>query len=373
MGVGISMLKLLPHQERIIKENPNKALLLWEMRSGKSLPASIWIDMPERNQNAYIICKKQDKKDWLGYKTKAQVITKEEFKKIDIKNPTAIIIDEAHYFGSPVFLRRRSQLAEKMYKLLKDNPDCHVLLLTATPIRQDAWSLHTLLCYIGVYYDWKKWRETFFKLESKPYMRFPAWFPTSDWREKIIHFRDKHCDIVSLKDINKDLPPPEERIINIKNTTIKFERWTDEHKQEQKGKFEEIIELGYKKLILVVHYTEQIDFLKDKLKDYKPVYVLDGRTKNADEVKRQAQEADECYFIVQSSMGSGFNGYMFGAIVFVSMMHSIVEYIQMTGRQRHLEHIITPQFIYLIGGKWDRRILESIKKNKSFNPHEYTN
>jgi superfamily II DNA or RNA helicase len=246
-----------------------------------------------------------------------------------------------------------------------------MLLLTATPIRQDAWSLHSLLCYIGVYYDWKKWRETFFELKTMPYMRFPAWFPRADWRDKLKPFRDKHCDIVSLHDIIKDLPQPEERIIKIKNKFVKRDRWTDEHKDEQKGKVDEILKLGYKKMIIVCFYTEQIDELKDKLKDEKPVYVLDGRTKNADEVKTQAQEADECYFIVQASMGFGWNGYMFGAIVFVSMMHSIVEYIQMTGRQRHLEHIITPQHIFLIGGKWDSRILQSIKLNKNFNAHEY--
>ena len=38
---------------------------------------------------------------------------------------------------------------------------------------------------------------------------------------------------------------------------IKRERWTDEHKDEQKGKLDEILNLGYKKMILVVYYTEK--------------------------------------------------------------------------------------------------------------------
>lgn len=202
-------------------------------------------------------------------------------------------------------------------------------------------------------------------------MRFPAWFPKADWREKLKPIRDKHCDIVSLHDIVKDLPQPEERIIKIKNKPVVGERWTDEHKEEQKGKVQEILNLGYKKLIVVCFYTEQIDELAKELAKEKPVYILDGRTKNADGVKTNAQQADECYFIVQASMGFGFNGYMFGAIVFASMMHSIVDYIQMTGRQRHIEHIVTPQFIFLIGGKWDQRILTSIKNNENFNPHKY--
>ena len=97
--------------------------------------------------------------------------------------------------------------------------------------------------------------------------------------------RYKHCDIVSLHDIVEHLPQPEERIITIKNKFIKRERWTDEHKDEQKGKLDEILNLGYKKMILVVYYTEQIDELAKELSKEKPVYILDGRTKNADEVK----------------------------------------------------------------------------------------
>ena len=67
----------------------------------------------------------------------AKELAKEEFKRLDIQNPTAIVVDEAHYFGSPLFLRKRSQLSEKLYKLLKQYPNCDVLLLTATPIRQN--------------------------------------------------------------------------------------------------------------------------------------------------------------------------------------------------------------------------------------------
>lgn len=97
------MFKLLPHQERVLQENPKKALLVHEMRTGKTIIGAKWIDNPCRTGNTYIICLKGNKKEWERYGTKAKVITKEEFKKMDIKNPTAIVVDEAHYFGSPVF------------------------------------------------------------------------------------------------------------------------------------------------------------------------------------------------------------------------------------------------------------------------------
>lgn len=282
-----------------------------------------------------------------------------------------ILVHNCHYFASPLFLRKRSQLSEALYKIVKDNPDMDFLGLSGTIIRQDAWSLHTILCYIGVYYDWKKWRETFFELKTAPFLKFPAWFPKKNWREEIKPIKEKHCNILGLKDIVNYLPPIKDEIVNIKNKIPKQERWTDTHKLEQNGKIEYISQLGYNKVIVVAHYTSQIDEMKEELSKYKNVYVLDGRTKDADEVKRQAQEDDDCYFIVQASMGFGFDGYMFGALVFASMSHSCVHHTQMIGRLRHLSHLRPLTHIYLIGGIWDSRIFRTVKSGQDFNPNDY--
>lgn len=376
---------LRPHQARILQQNPKKALLAWEMRTGKTLPAKYWVSMPERSQNAYIITPKANKKDWGG--TPATVLTKEEFKKATIENPTAIVVDEAHYFASPLFLpKRRSILATALYTLLKKYPDCHVLLLTATPIKNDAWSLHTLLCFIGIYYDWKEWRKGFFVKEYMPFLERPVWMkpgevPTAwvsrpDWRKRIAPYLQQHADIVTLKDCVGFLPEPTHEVITIKQS--KYEKpedeqvnWMHEHKHEQQGKEKSILALGYKKLIVVVHYTDQIDELAKVLSEEKRVFILDGRTKDPDAVKRAAQEADECYFIVQASMGFGFDGYMFGAIVFASMSHKYVDYKQMLGRSTSVDHVRPVTYLYLIGGRWDRRIYETVKSGETFYPGNY--
>lgn len=371
----------LPHQQKFIDWNPKKALLNWEARCGKSLPASIWVDHPCRTGNTYIITPKQNVKDWKAFNTKATVLSKEQFKKIahTIENPTAIVVDELHTFGSPLFIKGRSQLATALYSLLKKYPDCHFLGLSATMIRQNAWSLHTLLCYAGIYYDWKKWRSNFFTLTKMPYLRFPAWLPNKDWRIKIRPFLEKHCDIVSLKDVVEYLPSVEMKVIKIKQPKYikpidEVVTWVDEHYWEQHGKIKEILNLGYKKIILVCRYTEQIDFLADKLKEEKPVFVLDGRTKDQSAVKKEAQEAEECYFICQSSMGETWDGWQFGCMVFVSLGHSCYQYTQMVGRQRHLEHLRPIEVIFLIGGRWDQRVYDTVVVlGKEFNPHIYLN
>lgn len=385
----LSDMELRPHQKRILDENPSKAILNWEMRVGKSLPAAIWLT--RKAGERIVVTPKQNKKDWqkiVG--PDVAVMSKEEFKKIaHALNPTAMVVDEAHYFASALFARKgkgRSQMAAGLYGVVQRNPEMHILLLTATPIRQDAWSLHTLLCYVGVYHDWKAWQNEFFSKEARPFLpRQPwmkhgemptAWMPKPDWRIRIRPYVEKYTDIVSLRDIIKDLPDAEPIVVKV--PAGKYEKpkdeivtWMNEHQWEQKKKAQYILEMGFKKLIVVAHYTKQIDELKAVLEKEKPVFVLDGRTKDADAVKTAAQEAEECYFIVQSSMGFGFDGWMFGAIVFASMSHSNVHHTQMTGRSRHIEHIRPVFHYYLIGGRWDQRIYDSIKKGEDFNPHIY--
>ena len=73
-------MKPLLHQQRIIDLNPTKAILNWEMRVGKSLPAAIWIDLPEQEGNTYIITLKKNKKSWQEMGTKAHILTKSSSK-----------------------------------------------------------------------------------------------------------------------------------------------------------------------------------------------------------------------------------------------------------------------------------------------------
>lgn len=372
------MIEYYPHQQEFILANPEKAILAWEMRAGKSQPAAVWVDHPAQGNNAYIICPKQVKKDWLAFKTKAKVLTKEEFRKLrpKIKHPSAIVVDEAHYFGSPLFIKGRSGLAQELYTLVQEYPECHVLLLTATPIRQNAWSLHSLLCYVGIYYPWKTWRDEFFELKKMPFLRFPAYFPRPDWRIKIRAYLERHCSIVSLRDIVDYLPPIDPIFIHIKQPPYKKKKdelvtWTHEHMWEQQGKAKEILKLPYRRVLVVAHYTAQIDDLARDLGKDRPVFVLDGRTKDPGAVKLAAQQADDCYFIVQSSMGFGFDGWMFSAIVFASMSHSCLNHTQMLGRMRHLQHLKAVTPYYLLGGRWDARIYATIEQGKDFNPHVY--
>ena len=367
---------LLPHQQRIVDMNPDKIILDWECRAGKTLPACHWIDNPKQAGNTYIICKKSNKKDWESMGTKATVLTKEEFKRhlSSIVYPTAIVVDEMHNFGAPLFVKGRSDLATSLYNLLRAYPDCKVMGLSGSPVRNSPWSFHSLLCYVGLYVDWKVWRDQFFVLRKMPYLRFPAYFPKDTWREGVDRYREKYCDQVSLCDIVDSLPPVKARTIMIKQPkyvppTDQVVTWTHEHKHEQQNKYKEIIDLEYRKVIVVAYYLEQMEDLAKKLSEYKPVFILNGKTKDQGAVIKAAQEAKECYFIVQSGIGEGWDGHMFGCMVFASMSHNYVQNLQMHARQRNLKNLRDVEIIYLIGGRWDKKILQAYNEGEDFNPH----
>lgn len=367
----------LPHQQRIIDLNPSKILLDWSPRVGKTLPACHWIDNPAQAGNTYIICKKSNKKEWQSMGTKAMVLTKEEFKVYAeaIKNPTAIVFDEVHNAGAGLFIKGRSQLATTLYTLLKTYPDCHFMGLSGSMVRNSPWSFHTLLCYIGVYIPWKDYRDQFFELKRMPFLAWGAWFPKKDWREGVYKLRKKYCDQVSLRDVVDYLPPVKPVVVNIKQPKYirpidKITTWVDEHRWEQQGKPKWIQELEYKKVIIVCRYTEQILSLAEKLKEYKPVFILNGQTKNQGETIKQAQESEECYFLVNSKIGEGWSGYMFDIMVFASLDDAFTCNYQMHERQRDINNLRDIEIVYLIGGHWDAKILKSYQAGEDFNPHK---
>src|ERR1035437_2538076 len=364
----------MPHQQRIIDLNPSKILLEWSPRAGKSLLACHWIDNPAQGRMTFIICKKSNKKEWESMGTKAHVLTKEEFKKALIVSPTAIVVDEVHNFGAGLFVKGRSAMATALYDLLKANPKCHFMGLSGSMVRNSPWSFHTLLCYIGVYIPWKEYRDKFFELKRMPFLQWGAWFPKKDWREGVYKLRKKYCDQVSLRDVVDYLPPVKPVVVHIKQPkyvvpTDKVVTWVDEHRHEQVGKEKWILELEYKKVIVVAFYTQQLDELAEKLGEYKPVFILDGRTKDQGATIKQAQEAEECYFLVQSGCGEGWDGFMFDCMVFASMGHAFVHNYQMHERQRNIKNLKDIEIFYLLGGVWDKKIYNSYLLGQDFNPH----
>src|SRR3989304_5159848 len=96
-----------PHQEKFQSNYQGHNLIVHEAGTGKTICGCLWLK-DGRDSDALVICPKQIKQKWakdlIDWGTKATVVSKEEFKKIPHAKWSAIIIDEADCFASPLFV-----------------------------------------------------------------------------------------------------------------------------------------------------------------------------------------------------------------------------------------------------------------------------
>ena len=375
-------LKLYRHQQNFKDTMQDNMLLVWEGGLGKTVAACVWLK-DGRDADALVVCPKRVVKKWekelVKWGTKGTVVSKENFKKMDHRSYSALVVDEADEFASPLFTPQRSKLSESMYNLIRSNPSMPRLLLTATPIRSTPWNLHTLLCFMGKYIDWKKWREHFFVLQKRGYNPRMAWYPVNGWQKKIQPTLKKYADIVLLKDCVDDVPPITEEIVHVKNPVFVNEEWEgskafiEEHKHEQLLKAKEIIKIGkkYRKILVVAHYREQCAQLQKELSKDRQTFMVRGGIKDQEAIIQEAQDTDECYFVVQASLGAGFDGDSFSCIVFASMSYSVRDFVQMKFRVRRIHNLHPVKYIFLNGGRCDTRVHNTIKAGRDFVPSEW--
>lgn len=371
-------MKPLKHQEKFVRGYKDKDLIVHEGGTGKTVCACLWL-ADGRDSDALVVCPKKVVKKWekalTDWGTKATVVSKNDFKKMPKKNWSAKVIDEADEFAAPLFVaKKRSDLAMSLYDLTKAYPDTPTLLLTATPIRSTPWNLHTLLCFLGKYVEFKTWRREFFELSYMPYLPRPAYLPKENWRKLSREKLKQYADIVLLKDCVDELPPVTEEKIKVE--TPKFKRtkdtipFFDQHRWEQQNKAKEILEIGksYRKVLVVAYYTEQIEQLQKELSKDRETFAIHGKVKDQEAVIEQATQSEECYFIVQASIGAGFDLDSFSCGIFTSMSYAVRDWIQMKFRMRRISNLHPIHYYYLIGGKCDQGVLDNVELGKDFVP-----
>lgn len=379
-------MKLYKHQQKFLDKNPDKAMLVWETGTGKTVVACEWIKK-RKGIKALVVCPKgiidKWKKDLKNWKAIADVVSRDEVKKIDLSKYLIVVLDEAQDFSAPLFDKSRSQRATVIYKHIKNHPQAHVLLLTATPIRSTPYNLHTLACYLGVYWPVGEFRSKFFYMTDM-YGRL-HYEKVKTWRHDIRPYLEHVSDIVLMADC-VDVPEQKHEIKTIKWTQKQenilekqqyeepASEWHTRHRLEQSDtKFTELENIlnGYRKAIVVCYYLSQIEDYKNKIGDNRQVFVLTGSTKNQGEVIEQANNSDDCIFLVQASLGSGFDADKFSVMIFASMPFSYVHYVQMCGRIKRIHNLHENKYIYLIAGKCDKAVYETIKAGKDFDPISY--
>ena len=382
--------KLYAHQQRFLNKNPDKALLVHETGTGKTVTAICWMNL-RPNAKMLVVCPKgiieKWRRDIYGWGTERRVetdvVSRDGVKKINLNNYDGLIIDEAQDHASPLFDKSRSQRAGTIYNYVKKHPRAYILLLTATPVRSTPYNIHTLACYLGIYWDIKAFREEFFYFTDK-YGRF-HWEKKKGWQKAIRPYVEKISDIVLMSECT-DVPRQNHQVINIKWTAEQekelknkgymepMAKWIARHRLEQgERKYKERKKLidGYQKIIVVCHYKAQIADYVERIGDERLVYVLTGETKDQDMVIEEAKQAKDCVFFVQASMGAGFDASEFSVIVFASMSFRYVDLVQMRGRVKRINNLHENTFIYLLAGKNDEAVYTTLMAGQDFDPIHY--
>jgi len=378
------MKKLYAHQQRFIDKNPNRALLVWETGTGKTVAACEWVK--KRKGRALVVCPKgiveKWKRDLKEWGVKADVVSRDTVKKTNITPYSILVLDEAQDFASPLFEKGRSQRATVIYTAIKNNPKMHVLLLTATPIRSTPYNIHTLACYLGIYWPVKEFRDKFFHLTNKfGRMHYEK---NKGWQKAIRPYVEEISDIVLARDC-ADIPPQREHVVTVPWDTKQEEElkqrylepaaeWHERHRAENgKKKFDAVMRIanGYRKAIIVVYYRSQIEEMEKEIGEDRQVFVLHGGVKDQDAVIQAARDADDCIFILQASMGAGFDASEFSVMIFASMSFKFVDHIQSLGRIKRLNNLHENDYYYVLGGKCDISVHRTIMAGNDFHPPHY--
>jgi superfamily II DNA or RNA helicase len=376
-------MKLYEWQDQALNHRDNDHDL-WcaEAGTGKTFTGNLWLEQKDRMRNPVIFGPKQIRGKWGEMKPGVRYITPQTILKEELpENPSAILIDEIDCFASTLFVgKKRSQCAERLYNYIRKYPDAHVLGMTATPVRSTPWNMHTILTYIGRYIDWKEYRSKYFELKTAHWLPRPAYMPLVGWQKMMQPLIEKHAVVALMKDMVDVLPSETYNVINLKSP--KYERneeweaskqFSEDHRLEQHTKGAEIERLarGYRKVAVVVYFTEQVDDLYKKLSKERETFVLDGRTRDSHETVALAEDSPECYFIIQSQVGAGFDLHTFACMIFASRKYSVRDYIQMKPRIRRVESLKPVVYYELHGGRCDKLIYKSIQEGKDFVPSEY--
>lgn len=379
------MKTLYKHQQKFINSNPNRVMLVWEMQTGKTLAACEWIKLRKRLK-ILIACPKSIIEKWKRELEEsgaiADVVSRDEIKKIDLNKYDGLVLDEAQDFLSPAFTKQRSIRTTVIYNYIRTHQDAHVLLLSATPIRSTSWNCHTAACFLGKLWPIKEFRDKFFYMTDM-FGRY-HYEPVKTWRTDIRPYLESISDIVLAKDV-AEIPKREHETIIIPWTKSQEEllknqclesvnefsvRRRAEQSEAKWKKLKELID-GYRKVIVVVYFRDQIEDYIKRIGNDRQVFVLHGGIKDQDAVIEAAKASDDAVFIVQASMGAGFSASEFSVIIYASMSFKYVDYQQSTGRLNSFENPHENKYIYLLGGRTDKSVFETIQAGKDFDPHSY--
>lgn len=128
------------------------------------------------------------------------------------------------------------------------------------------------------------------------------------------------------------------------------------------------------RILVFAKYTSQLMLYKEHFeKKGIKVFLLNGKTKNKIRatVTDDAEKEEKCIFLAQSSVSAGWELPKFKAVIFASLNHSFIDYDQALGRVQRANNIKVNTYIFLIAGKADEKVKDTIDAKMSFSEAKF--
>lgn len=394
-------MKLYAHQERLIKSNPYSKLLCWDTGTGKSIASIEWAKILPDSTTLIVVPKalrekwNRDIKDYPRW----AVMSKEEFRKQWKSLPTYdnLIVDEAHYFSGMTSL-----MSKALYGYIKAHKPRR-LLLTATPYMSTPWNIFTLARHLGHDWHYLDFKQKFFVDRYIGRRVVPQ--VREGIQDEIAELVARIGDVVRLDEC-ADVPEQvfetemfkltegqnkaKEKVTDI-NPIVRYTKYHeiangflkgDEYAPDEyyeADKMDRVLELckENKKVAIVCRYNAQIEGISlalkcDSIIKSKPVYIIQGATKNKDEVVRAIEADEECVVIINASCSEGYELPSVGVIVFASLSFSYKDYKQMLGRFLRINKLKKNVYIHLVTAESiDEEVFKCVMKKQDFDIEIY--
>ena len=294
----------------------------------------------------------------------------------------------------------KSQMSKCLRDYIKKNDIKRVLLLSATVYTSSPWNIFTLATLLGYKWNWRDFNWKYFYQVRMGGRIVPM--PKKGVEKEMAELTRKIASVVDIHDcmdvplqLHEDpqyfaLTPEQERAIKSNYDPVHIVRYTKQHEIENgilKGDTNGLIEdqtfpsdkidridrlvRENKKVAIVCRYNMQITALAQHFEHAIPekdAYIIQGATKNRDEITVQCEEAEEAIVIIQADCAEGYQLPSFELCVFASMSYSFAKLEQVCGRFLRMDKPSRTTFSYLLsdGDSVDQAVYDAVKRKEDF-------
>lgn len=395
-------MQLYNHQQKFLDENPNKSLLCWGCGTGKTIAGIKWAEL--REGKTLFIMPKSVKEKWrreikkFSNKLKennTKLLTKEEFRKQwdDLSCYENIVVDECQYFSGMRNARNISQMAKSLFAYTKKHNTENIILMTGTAYSSTPFNIYMLARILGHNWNYQKFKYEFFE---EHFIGMRTIFKPREGIENEMAELVQEIGSTVLLDDCVDVPDQvdeieffnlndkqikEQKLIIDTNPAVKYVRYHQIENGSLKGdgytedkiinceKTNRIIDLcnSEKKVAVVCRYNLQIKLLSDILSKSNNIYVINGETKDKDEVVQQVENEESCVVLINAMASEGYELPSVNLCVFASMSFALKDHIQMRARFLRINKLTKNVFVYLLTKDGvDEAVYEAIQKKTDF-------